>query len=506
MTTLLQSAFNTFYDYDVDFEKIQSNEFVQGYKPRFNALLKKYGDLDWVNVDKEQAQNIASDVFRNTAGYALEGTGKFMKDYIAKAGEATIAGGVVASATGIGAPAGAPAMLLGAAITGASYVIDAALEGIADWIEVDVDEFRKGDWCVIDESGTFRRRLPGAGADFGGKSLAQNTKLGVFLRDHDNDREIYNVEDGTTRSYAKQFVKRVDDKHQGELNGNPILHALKGSLEPAKTYDQLSKETNVRVGDKVKYKGELWEISKKGYYTNGKVTITSNGMYEEVDWDELGRALNDTTAQPVPADGLGTFVSDAQGLNTGEWVWTYYEDADEYHLGVVMKCEGREAWVVSADENDETGRWKPENVEKWKEQPRTNNLGKFRMAVIEGDTYGMNDYRPDKYHSNFVRLSSHEAQRQFMPRVESAILTEPKRADTVAAGVLGSVPVANRQEEAEAYEQYGSLRLRGGGSEWVEADVLGEPVPLEQDEKSNTQGMYLIGGICLAGILFYVYK
>ena len=70
MTTLLQSAFNTFYDYDVDFDRIQSNEFVQ-YKPHFNALLKKYGELDWVNVDKEQAQNIASDVFRNTAGYAL---------------------------------------------------------------------------------------------------------------------------------------------------------------------------------------------------------------------------------------------------------------------------------------------------------------------------------------------------------------------------------------------------------------------------------------------------
>ena len=64
------------------------------------------------------------------------------------------------------------------------------------------------------------------------------------------------------------------------MNDNGVLRALKGGLEKTKTYDQLVKEVNVRPGDKVVYKGELWEIAplRKGRYDNDKVLITSNGI------------------------------------------------------------------------------------------------------------------------------------------------------------------------------------------------------------------------------------
>ena len=94
-------------------------------------------------------------------------------------------------------------------------------------------------------------------------------------------------------------------------------------MEKGQTYDQLSKEVNVRPGDKVIYNGELWEIApiKSGKYTNKKVLIASNGQYREVLWTELSVALNDTTAKPTPPNDLGSFVSDAQGVNKGDWVY-----------------------------------------------------------------------------------------------------------------------------------------------------------------------------------------
>ncbi len=553
MTTLLQSAFNTFYDYDVDFKKIHSSEFIQGYKPHFNALLKKYGDVDWGTIDKEQAGAISSDVQRNVAGYALEETGKFMKDWVAKAGVAAVGVGAAASGTGVGGVAGVPTMIGGAITAGLGWTIDMMLEGIADMIEVDMGEFRKGDWCVVDETGSFRRRLPGSTANFGGQgSIAQTTKLGLYLRDHNNDREVYNVEDGTTRMYYKGYVQRIDDKHQNELNGNPILHALKGATEPAKTYDQLSKECNVRVGDKVTYRGELWEISRTGAFTNGKVTITSNGKFEEVHWETLSKALNNTTAQPVPDDDLGTFVSVAR-INPGEWVYTFYEDEDEYHLGVVMKCDGPgSVYVISASQDDDPGFWDSAKIEKWQRQPTKQTLGKFRMAVIEGDSYGIRDYRPDLNFSGIVKLRASQAYLQFQKKVKSSILTDAPNPSTTAIGHLASVPVADKQEAAEAFQESGPLRLRGGGysrsgvelddppaldfrrqrggwrepevygetvprsplgksSGWREADVYGEAVDFpsgwrEGPEPEKGNGNLIIGAICVAGVLIYVYK
>ena len=59
MTTLLESAFNTFYDYDVDFEKIHSHEFVQGYKHHLEELSKVFGDVDFKNIDAKETKKIA---------------------------------------------------------------------------------------------------------------------------------------------------------------------------------------------------------------------------------------------------------------------------------------------------------------------------------------------------------------------------------------------------------------------------------------------------------------
>ncbi len=448
MTTLLESAFNTFYDYNVDFEKIHSHEFVQGYKHHFDELTKIFGNVDFKNIDATETKKIAQDMADRAFAYGLDKFGD-----VAEATMDTVAAGL--GLTGVGIPAGA----LTAA---AGWALDEVLDKIAGMISEEDIPLVKGDWCVMDESGLFRRRLPGVGAgavEFGGGHTETNkdTKLCVFLGNHGNDREVFNVESGHTRTIASVYVKRVDESHQTALNDNGVLRALKGGLEKARTYDQLLKEVNTRPGDKVVYNEELWEIAplRKGRYDNDKVLITSNGIYEEVLWSELNPALNDTTAKPLAPDNLGSFVSDAQGINKGDWVYVEYPDMQEYHLGVAQICKGNDVYVVSANQRDDDHWVKADELRKWINQPTSGNLGAFCMAVIEGDAYGISDYRPDKNYTGIVDITAWNAESFFKSKVTSSYL----EGSDIIGGTLGrvaSVPVADKQYEAEG------LRLRGG--------------------------------------------
>ena len=500
MTTLLESAFNTFYDYDVDFEKIHSHEFVQGYKHHLEELSKVFGDVDFKNIDAKETKKIAQDMADRAFAYGLDKFGD-----VAEATMDTIAAGL--GLTGVGIPAGA----LTAA---AGWALDEVLDKIAGMISEEDVPLVKGDWCVMDESGLFRRRLPaGAGAiEFGGgrTETNKNAKLCVFLGNHGNDREVFNVESGNTRTVASQYVKRVDQGHQSELNGNGVLRALKGGLEKAQTYDQLAKEVNVRPGDKVEYRGELWEIAplRKNKYDNKRVLITSNGRYAEVFWSdsELKPALNGTTAKPLPPNNLGSFVSDAQGINIGDWVYELYPDLDQWHLGVVSTCRGNDALIISANRRDDDHWAKADQLRKWTIQPTTGTLGKWREAVIFGDDYGIANYRPDGTHTGIVDIPTVNAEQNFKPEVASAYLEEEKPIlPSRTSGDVAAVPVADKQYLAEAIEM--GVDLEDRGQDFRNPSTFYEVNPQEvKDEKSNTQGMYLIGGICVAGILLYVYK
>ena len=318
----------------------------------------------------------------------------------------------------------------------------------------------------MDESGLFRRRLPSAGAvEFGGGQTATspNTKLCVMLGTHGNDREVFNVESGKTRTVARQYVKRVDQSHQKELDGNGVLRALKGGLEKSKTYDQLMKEVNVRPGDKVVYKGELWEIApiRQNKYDNKRVLITSNGRYEEVAWGALSAALNSTTAKPLPPDNLGSFVSDAQGINIGDWVYELYPELNEWHLGVAMTCRGNDAYIVSANQRDDDHWAKADQLRKWKNQTSTGTLGKWREAVIYGDNNGISDYRPDKSHTGLVDISVIDAEKSFQPRVTSSYMEDSPILPARTAGAVAAVPVADKQYLAKAVELGVDLEQRG---------------------------------------------
>ena len=72
-----------------------------------------------------------------------------------------------------------------------------------------------------------------------------------------------------------------------------------------------------------------------------------------------------------------------------------------------------------------------------------------------------------------------------------------------ARGHLGSAQVADKQWEAEAIQDGGPLRLRGGGGFGGQGQFK-EP-GIEFAEKTDNT-MLIIGGICVAGVLLYVYK
>ena len=145
MTTLLESAFNTFYDYDVDFEKLHSHEFVQGYKHHLDELTKIFGNVDFKNIDATETKKIAQDMADRAFAYGLDKFGD-----VAEATMDTVAAGL--GLTGVGIPAGA----LTAA---AGWALDEVLDKIAGMISVEDVPLVKGDWCVMDESGLFRRRF-----------------------------------------------------------------------------------------------------------------------------------------------------------------------------------------------------------------------------------------------------------------------------------------------------------------------------------------------------------
>ncbi len=505
MTTLLNSNFNTFYDFAIDYDMVGSKKFLQDYRETITTFAKQYGNVDWKNIDSSQAKHIVTDIGLNFSGQAMEQFGDFAKEGIKDAGLALAAGG---------GPAGAAA---GVFTYMAGYGLDFILDEVADWIETKEVELRPGDWCVLDETGLFngRRRLSGADMSSmfreveeletmpGDKArYAPDAHLCVFMRQHGTDRQVLNVETGNTRMVKTEYVRRVQEGHQQELNEDPQLRAFKASLEPKKTYDQLRKEVNVSVGAKVIYKDELWEVES---YSNKKCVITSNGQFEEVTWDALRPAFNDTTAQPQLGGVPGGFVMDAQGVHKGDWVYVYNEIQKNYHLGVVQLVKGNDVRVVSADQDDDDLWYKEMEIEKWVMQPATGVLGPFRMGVIEGDTYKISENRPDKLFRGIVNIPREGADKYFMVPVASTYyesLTGGVAA--VARGHLGSAQVPDKQYEAEAIQDEGPLRLRGGGGFGGQGQFK-EPIGLEFAEKTDNT-MMIIGGICVAGVLLYVYK
>ena len=504
MTTLLQSNFNTFYDFAIDYDMVGTRKFLQDYRETATSFAKKYGVVDWKNIDSAQAKHIMTDVGLNLSGQAMERFGDFAKESIKDVGLSLAAGG---------GPGGAAA---GFFTYIAGYGLDFILDEVADWIETKEINLAPGDWCVLDETGLFqgRRRLMGGEMESsmfreveeletmpGDKArFAPNAHLCVFMRDHATERQVFNVETGNTRMVKMEYVRRVQEKHQQELDENPQLRAYKASLEPKQTYDQLRKEVNVSVGAKVIYKDELWEVES---YSNERCVITSNGQYEEVTWDALRPAFNDTTAQPLLGGVPGGFVMDAQGVHKGDWVYVYYETQKNYHLGVVQSVRGNDIRVISADQRDDDLWYKEMEIEKWIMQPATGPLGLFRMGAIEGSDNKISENRPDKLFRGIVNIPREGAEKYFMVPVESTYYEEGGTSGD-ARGHLGSAQVADKQWEAEAIQDEGPLRLRGGGYS-RHGGELEDPPALEFGKKSDNT-MLIIGGICVAGVLLYVYK
>ena len=118
MTTLRETAFNTFFDYHVDTLKLESNEFVQGYQKNLKEITDKYGGIDWLAMDAEQTGAILADVGKNAIGFGLEKIGDTIKTSLGLAGAGVasgnpVQGGIVALAGGL---------------------FDLAFDGLADWL------------------------------------------------------------------------------------------------------------------------------------------------------------------------------------------------------------------------------------------------------------------------------------------------------------------------------------------------------------------------------------
>ena len=94
MTTLLESAFNTFYDYNVDTAKIHSHDFVQNYRHHFDELAGQFGGVDFANIDTTEVQKIAQDLQDRAFAYGLDKAGDAAEYYIEAVGASMgVAGG-----------------------------------------------------------------------------------------------------------------------------------------------------------------------------------------------------------------------------------------------------------------------------------------------------------------------------------------------------------------------------------------------------------------------------
>ena len=69
MPTLLQSAFNTFQNYDIDIEKLTTNKFIQGYQ---TTLADLRGTVDWSLIDDTEAHKLATALGGKALGAGIE--------------------------------------------------------------------------------------------------------------------------------------------------------------------------------------------------------------------------------------------------------------------------------------------------------------------------------------------------------------------------------------------------------------------------------------------------
>jgi len=484
--SLLQSAFNTFANYDVDIEKITGNKFVTGYAQNLLDLEKSFGTIDWKVFDAKEGSAALEALSGNLIGAGLEAFGESAK----------VGLGVAASyMAGTGGP---PGVALGAVTAIAGLAIDVVLDKIAAQIETGPTKFAKGDWVVVDDNGTFeRRRMMGQfDMDFENlEELAHETSnythihLGIFLGVEGNGNvKLFDVQNGTVRTEPAAHVKRVPEEEQENLDAIPILHAIKAGTEPSKTFDQIRTETGVNVGDKVTYKGELFEIT--GVALN-EVKIVSNGNYVTTTWDQLGPAITSTTAKPLDPKIPGSFASIPGGFNTGEWVW-FPIAKTTWLLGVVQACKGNKCLVIPATDQGFASFFPVSELHKNKEQYASGELGKWRLAVVEGDSNNINIYLPSKKYPNIVRVDHLEnAKKKWQPQPKESAIT-PTGEGVDAPGFKGSAPVANQEDQA--------IRVGGIGREPEEKKVKREGE--EADEKSDNSGMFLFGAAILAGIIF----
>ena len=485
MPTLLQSAFNTFQNYDIDIEKLTTNKFIQGYQ---TTLADLRGTVDWSLIDDTEAHKLATALGGKALGAGIEWFGDQAKAALEGAG------------TAIGVT-GNP--LAGAAMALMGIAVDAVLEQVAGAVEPEEVELRKGDWVVIDETGEFRRRIMGLedldafnqeemGHEKTPHRHSPHVHMGIYILGKGADVKVFDVQTGNIRTEPKNHIRRVPSKDQGELNENPMLRQLKISLEPSETMDQLKSETNTRVGDTVLYDGKKYTIHD---ISKDQVQIESNGTYRVVRWDQLQPALNDTTATPVDPSQPGSFASIPGGFNTGEWV--YYNDPNvqgQYLLGVIQKCKGPKlALVVPALEGEET-KWRyTVHMNVWKEQPAEKKLGKFRQAAINGDVQWQKVYRPslDPNFKDMVTISGPGAKHKFKKQAAESFMTFAEGPSGQTAGFQGEVPVASQEDEAyDVRDQTGYTK--------PEATVK------KEEDASNQGGLVLIGAACLVGVIIFM--
>jgi len=486
--SLLQSAFNTFANYDVDIEKITGNKFVTGYAQNLLDLEKSFGTIDWKVFDAKEGSAALEALSGNLIGAGLEAFGESAK----------VGLGVAASyLAGTGGP---PGVAVGAVTAIAGLAIDAVLDKIAAGIESDPIPYVKGDWVVVDDNGTFERRRMMGQFDIDSENLEEmahetsnyeHIHLGIFLgtEGQAGDIKLFDVQNGTVRTEHAAHVKRVPEEEQQSLNGIPILRAIKGGTEPTATFDQIKTETQVRIGDAVTYQGDLYEIT--GYEAE-EVSIVCNGHYVTTTWDQIGPAINSTTATPLDPRIPGSFTSIPGGFNNGEWVW-FPEGPDSWLLGVVQVCRGDKCLVVPASDLGVPSYIDVRDLHKNKDQYSSGELGKWRLAVVEGDSNNIRVYLPSKKYPNMIRVDKLAiAKIKWEKQPAESYMTYGGESEEDAPGYRGSAPVANQEDQV--------YRVDGIGREPKQEQVKREEK--EADKKSDNTGMFLFGAAILAGIIF----
>lgn len=511
----VQASFNTFKNFHVSQDLISGSHFIDQYSQALNEVQESFGTVDWASLNFTEAQRAAEWAKGNIAGVGIEMLGHAARVGIDMAGAAAV--------PLIGPMGTGLAILLG-------EVVDRALTTLGESYEHEAGALVEGDWVIYDMTGEFRRRrrrLYGGGLEATmaleieevegihtqTQSVGQNAHLGIFLlggKGGKNDTEIFDVESGHTIWMAPNHLHRVSNDDQSKIDNMGGLHALKDALQkkrkaPVPMGDQVRSKNmaNVNVGDNVVFDGYLAVITER--LDEHRFVVDSNGNTYEATIDELQPALSSSTARPMRHGTVETsFTQRTVAYNAGDWVFyteVGMEENQVWYLGVIHVTRGSQALVFCASDHLENPQWfEVDSLRKWTEQPGSqggqSSLAKFRMAVIEGDTYQQQVNLPSGTHPQFVTIVEPAALEMFadQPRVFWQDYDVP----LAGTGHLATYEVSRPVEE--------TMRLRGGALSQTElAREEGGGITYERgtgepkEAKAGNMGL-MIGAVVIIGL------